>query len=863
MAQLRLPDKKAKLLDWLATKCGSALHLLPDTLLLATTLRGHHPIAHQADVLREDLADAVRWLLQEPIIRTLLDLQEATCRYCEQSCEQLSVVHLNRCGLSDQSLFMAGSAATKSPQHEMMMEFGPLHWTDAVLEEEEPDCVAPQGKPQVWARPTDTPGFVTLHWTRTTRCEHEGPLEALRAGSIRQLTHRFCRVMCDGGGVVTVNGPAVQVGGEDTGQFGVDHVPCLRAPWWPAKEKFLGRHQVTEFPPPEVRENMCRFGVHLVPVSKPGRAPEDMCWQVSFARALVVAIRYLSPLQVATIEAVKAMQVIDGESVVSGTALKSSFIINAVLWLVQDTKSDLWTSITGSVQMVLDWLERKLSKGRLSCFFYEAMDLAEGLSGVARQDMLDTIELLKSQSTQLLAVHCVETLDLVALLGEETEPLSERQLRLRLAQHLIISGVSSSIVARKTAPWWHLWFIHIVPNMIFDIPLVNWYHRCISGTYTLQCLLLQAWSVLDPADLVNGDQETESYEGTIMLDATPLTRLLSKSQLEFLLGDAAAVAAWCRRQLRRPEEERPAGLTAELDAPRGRAELLLRPELLLQAISKAVPKELSRRKAADHEVMLNWRPDERAHQTYQDWKVMLEERFRSNLKQTLRDCLPELDSMLVASAAGLWKRHLQDLLSSDHLQAKYTEARCQGRDNWQLRPLLIKDPPAEGEDAHKQRRQRVDKRAKQPSDQLTDDRANQQAGQRKNPEADQRTERNSDQRTERKSEQGTKRKSEQRTERNGDQRNKRRSGQWAERNGDQRTADQWAERDGDQHLPKELQELSRQQQQERRELESRHRREMQELKQRQREELDEIRSRDNQQPNSRRRSPRARPDERG
>ena len=34
--------------------------------------------------------------------------------------------------------------------------------------------------------------------------------------------------------------------------------------------------------------------------------------------------------------------------------------------------------------------------------------------------------------------------------------------------------------------------------------------------------------------------------------------------MERLLGEPAAVAAWCRQQLRRPPAERPAGLTAEL-----------------------------------------------------------------------------------------------------------------------------------------------------------------------------------------------------------------------------------------------------------------------------------------------------------
>ena len=60
-----------------------------------------------------------------------------------------------------------------------------------------------------------------------------------------------------------------------------------------------------------------------------------------------------------------------------------------------------------------------------------------------------------------------------------------------------------------------------------------------------------AWGVVDPADPVGGARPT-SPDGDIIvtLDKTPPTELLTMSELEVLLGDRGAVAAWCSRQER-------------------------------------------------------------------------------------------------------------------------------------------------------------------------------------------------------------------------------------------------------------------------------------------------------------------------
>ncbi|KAF0288695.1 hypothetical protein FJT64_012931 [Amphibalanus amphitrite] len=174
-----------------------------------------------------------------------------------------------------------------------------------------------------------------------------------------------------------------------------------------------------------------------------------------------------------------------------------------------------------------------------------------------------------------------------------------------------------------------------------------------SGTHYQQCYLLMAWSVVDPADLADGE---------------PMTRLL---------GEPAAVAAWCRRQ-------RPAGLTAEPDTPRGRAELLLRPELLLRALGEAVPREMDWWRGRDRELKEAWEGNYRPPATYQQRRERLELLLSCDLQHRLRLKLPEMDGPTVVATAGLWRRRMQQLLTGDRLRAAYDAAVGRWPDRWQL-----------------------------------------------------------------------------------------------------------------------------------------------------------------------------------
>ncbi|KAF0301666.1 hypothetical protein FJT64_003085 [Amphibalanus amphitrite] len=484
----RLVGTLSPAVQQLVERCGSAAHLVADTLLVADDLVWNHGPGRQAYITACEVSDAVDDLVRRPLLSALAEVGAAAaaarCRHCQPR-QPLRLVTCNRSGSSAEGLadHVIGREGDTS-DFDIMLEFdGPFRWAPPGAE---PADIEPQSAPQLWARPTDNAGFVTLHWVRTDRCGHEEPLEALPADSVRRLMVDFCRVMT--GGEITPTGPAVNVKGPGSKSGGFDYVFCLLVRgWWPAPVWPDGAPWDTS------------FGVHLVPTGRPGSKTESIEYRISLSRAELLAVRQLCP----------------------------------------------------------------------------------GLRA-ARQAIIGSLRLVREHLTPLLMACCEKQWSLDILLeGRPTEPLSERQLRLRLGRTLLLQAVVEGIQLRPTAPCWESWWSDTIPHLARAAPrLLQWYHHMMSGTHDQQCYLLMAWSVVDPADLADGE---------------PMT------------------------------SPRPAGLTAEPDTPRGRAELLLRPELLLRALGEAVPREMDRRREEDREEKEAWEGNYQPPATYQQRREELEQ----------------------------------------------------------------------------------------------------------------------------------------------------------------------------------------------------------------------------------------------
>ena len=203
--------------------------------------------------------------------------------------------------------------------------------------------------------------------------------------------------------------------------------------------------------------------------------------------------------------------------------------------------------------MVLDWLEHHLRDGHIPCF-WPAIDLLAGLKTAKLQDINNTIHQMRSQANILLMACCDRIgYGLDIMVGGGSEPLSEAQLRLHLTRHLVREAVMEGIRCRSTAPRWEHWFRCYIPahSRLTQHRLLQWVYRRDSGSYRQQCLLLLALSVA-PADLMPGMRLTSLGGDMLIWPVKPLLDLLNEWDMEFLLGEPAAVAAWCLQQLCRP-----------------------------------------------------------------------------------------------------------------------------------------------------------------------------------------------------------------------------------------------------------------------------------------------------------------------
>ena len=95
-------------LERLVARCGLALHMVPDTLLLAKNIRDHHPPAHQAGVTTNELRRSVSWLCNEPLMTALqagrTSAATVQCQHCQPS-EPLTMLSMNYSGSSDEGLY--------------------------------------------------------------------------------------------------------------------------------------------------------------------------------------------------------------------------------------------------------------------------------------------------------------------------------------------------------------------------------------------------------------------------------------------------------------------------------------------------------------------------------------------------------------------------------------------------------------------------------------------------------------------------------------------------------------------------------------------------------------------------------------
>ncbi|KAF0292300.1 hypothetical protein FJT64_009698 [Amphibalanus amphitrite] len=351
----------------------------------------------------------------------------------------------------------------------------------------------------------------------------------------------------------------------------------------PFFEEFRTRPRVTDFPPAEAREDICRFGVHLVPTGHPGSPTEHIELRLSFSRAEVVAAWHLFPTVRIAIHGLKnvrnEMKKRRKKTAVKETKkhLKSYHIKTTALWLCQDVPRESWTSATTAMYMILDRLEEAVGERTLHCFFWTEINLFEEFSA---------------------------------------EDMDAMRLQIQKIRKILLTGLMG-------------WF-----DKCFD--LQSWADRDMSSIEGICQQSPEDRAMLAAPDDLVGNARLEAHGGDVYTwDVAPLLGLLNDSDMQVPLGEPEAVASWWRQQLRLPRAERPQGMTADLDTPQGRKELLLNSNLLLRALEET--------------------------------------------------------GVLSSTSHQLWRRGIERMLSGSELRTKYDAITGALPDRWQLRQYVFDD----------------------------------------------------------------------------------------------------------------------------------------------------------------------------
>ena len=331
---------------------------------------------------------ALFWLPAEPLWHSLQTSHVAAAGECPtcSPLSRLSVQHYNQSGSSAEGLDDLDEVNDRQSTSDidMMMELGPCRVIDAGSQGDQPASADPvqagceESSPLLLAVPSERPGFVVLLVEPTAECDHKDRRQ-FSAEAVRQLVQDWCGARHSPDDIIVTSGPAVNVSRPGQEDGGIDWVPCLRMLVWPSEE-FRSRQRVTDFPPAEVRQDIYRFGVHLVPTGHSDSPDGLMEFRVSFSRAELVTCWHLFPAVRVAVLGLKYVKYIETyrkkmQDIPTTRRLKSYHIKTAAFWLSQDTPREHWTDPIRAMHTILDKLEEAFKKRKLPCFFWAEVNL--------------------------------------------------------------------------------------------------------------------------------------------------------------------------------------------------------------------------------------------------------------------------------------------------------------------------------------------------------------------------------------------------------------------------------------------------------------------------------------------------------
>ena len=150
-----------------------AAHLVPDTLLLDMVIANHFSATHQANIASMEQQRPVRWLVcDETATSPPPGVDTASQPNAWQCCTATTPAAVQRACMTFSSVRRRRQTLTPCSSS-VALPLGGETSGETIR------ATSAQSALQLWAKPTDSPGFVTLHWARTSQCDPDAPLKTL------------------------------------------------------------------------------------------------------------------------------------------------------------------------------------------------------------------------------------------------------------------------------------------------------------------------------------------------------------------------------------------------------------------------------------------------------------------------------------------------------------------------------------------------------------------------------------------------------------------------------------------------------------------------------------------------------------
>ena len=212
--------------------------------------------------------------------------------------------------------------------------------------------------------------------------------------------------------VIKIQGPSLETWTEyeDINKSGTDHVLSLHCRFWPSNAmEWINRPRHYGWPSLYDRQDIVKFGSHLVPVGHPSSPMKEMQWRISFSiaeRTLVWSFNHMQMQCYAVMKLILKEFIKVKSSDNTKDVLCSYFIKTFLLWQYEETDPSFWQiqNLRGCIMYLLREFQKCIQEGVLRHYFIPRFNLFEvKLTRNAQRELSQLFDIIIQSDMAIMA----------------------------------------------------------------------------------------------------------------------------------------------------------------------------------------------------------------------------------------------------------------------------------------------------------------------------------------------------------------------------------------------------------------------------------------------------------------------------